>query len=158
MDTTSDSSAWVRPLEDINGFSITAFDPQQRAISFQWKNKTGILFLGNSSADANAFNPQMTLSEAKILFTETTHNRGSSTGQRNLKNTQSSINSANKSFGSGKEVAPRMNRADIIQAAASEDSSVYPTASRNHITPNRVNSRVHASDHIRDVLKKANQN
>lgn len=171
LDSASGKSIWLRPREDVNGFSIVSFDPLGRVLTYQWKDVSGIMYLGSGSAGPHAQTLHEALSTTRIIFSDVV------TGVDNLENLaeQPSIRLAgsSSSFAIGYGVpstAPSVTvgppqdissgQVPITQEQpmpnADGEQALSLVELRNRIGVNRVNSRLHASDHIRDLEEKAN--
>ena len=167
LDTASGKSLWLRPCEDVNGFSIVAFDPSGRVLTFEWKDVSGIMYLGGASAGVDAQNLHQASSKTRIEFNDSMPQIGKSE-----KTSEQSIIryvSSGKSFaikdkgsaelsikiGAPQDLPPDQVSISTDQAVPNEGGveELSIVELRNRIGVNRVNSRLHASDHIRDHEK-----
>lgn len=177
LDATNNRSVWLEPSQDLNGFSIVAFDPNERALTFKWNESLGILYLGGGSASAYELSRQEASSTTRIVFGanfSSVRQRAISTDARADQNSSSSLRSQAESFASGvRRASPsaepqpdrRGNSTEAYGVASSPTVGTVVTPQqkrssvvlRNQISRNRINSRPHASDHIRDVAAKTAQ-
>lgn len=177
LDATSNRSVWLEPSQDLNGFSIVAFDPNEHALTFKWNENLGILYLGGGSAGAHELSRQEVSSTTRIVFganSSSVHQRSKSTDALANQKSSPSFRSQAESFASGvRRASPsadsqsdrRGNSTEAYGSASSPAGGTGVTPQhklssvvlRNQIVRNRINSRPHASDHIRDVEAKSAQ-
>lgn len=168
LDTASGKSLWLRPCEDVNGFSIVAFDPMERVLTFQWKDVLGIMYLGGESAGADPQILHEASSKTRIEFRDSM----AQVGELEKLSEQSAIlhlssGSSFASIGEGSSelsiaIGPPQDRSSDQVSISKEQAmsnergleELSIVELRNRIGVNRVNSRLYASDHIRDLEKK----
>lgn len=170
LDSASGKSIWLCPREEINGFSVVAFDPSERALTFKWKDVSGIMYLGGGSNGAPAQTLHEASSATRIIFSDVVtagdipENLSEQKGIQ-LAGSRSTFalyddSSTAQSVTVGPPQDMSSDQVPIAQELpmpnADGEQALSLVELRNRIRPNRINSRLHATDHIRDLELKSN--
>lgn len=173
-DGTSNQAAWLGPGEDVNGFSVIAFDPHEKALTFNWNGSRGILYLGGGSAGGQEVSRHESSSQTRVVFRDfvpdehtpevrlaqsTLRNTVSRDDGRLVAGTSPSSDNVPPLSSYSVTVGPPQHTPPAVQPEENEVGKQRPLSEvelRNSIGVNRINSRPHASDHIRDREEEAN--
>ena len=164
-DNRTKKAQWINAGVPFNDFTITGYNEESRTVEYIWSGKKGTVQMtkvSNNTARIIARSSNQELNNystvnnptAKIpsLFFEVSSKPRPRKVYYSSKNSPFGTSNPVKNYSTASKNlnSPQANNLNSVQSDSENPlkGKIHPALLRNRITPNRVNSRPHASDHI----------